>query len=136
MKPPFEAPFSRRGTLKIAAAPTGGAAAAQGAGADVALLALCAEWRRAMDRNAAVVDRLACRLERDWSDEDHAQWDETGEAVSDLQDRVFAAKATTLAGIKAKAGVLDRMAGAYGIPAPEEAAASLVADVLALGGAA
>lgn len=105
-------------------------------GADAELVALCAAWRQAMDRNAAVVDRLARMHECDWSEEDHAEWDETGEALSEIEDRVFEAKAANLAGIRAKAGVLEYMAAAFGIPAQPEQAASLVADVLAFGGAA
>ena len=100
--------------------------------ADTELLQICADWRRAMDINGAVVDRLSQVLTRDWSDDDHAEWNETGEALSDAEERVFETKATTLAGVKAKAGVLDYMAETYGIPAEPEYAASLVADVLAL----
>lgn len=135
---------SRRGLLMSAAAtaaavPTVAAAVAVPAavaGADADLIGLCADWRRAMNRNAVVVDRLSDMHERDWSEEDHADWNETGEAVSDLERRVFETRATTLAGVKAKAGVLDRMAELYGIPAEPEYAASLVADVMALTGGA
>ena len=132
---------SRRACLSGAAvfgAAIGGASSCQPAsaadGADAGLIALCAEWRRAFDREKAVTDRLACKLEKDWSDEEGALWDEVQDAVAELEHRVFATKATTLAGIKAN--VLDYLDAAAGIPAPSEHAASLVADVLALGGAA
>ena len=133
---------SRRGLLKIAAtaaalAPVGAAASqAQDAGADAELLALCADWRRAFDREAVVLDRLGYKHDTDWSDEDRALIAEVQGDVYDLEDRVFATKATTLAGIKAKAGVLEYLDTAAGIPAEREYAASLVADIMALGGAA
>lgn len=105
-------------------------------GSDAELIQLCAAWREALDREMAVTDRLGRMMERDWSDADHALFDEAGGAVSELEGRVFGTKATTLAGIKAKAGVLDYLDAAAGIPAEPHQAASLVADVLAFGGAA
>lgn len=109
---------------------------ASAAGADAELLALCAAWRRAFDREAAVTDRLACKFEKDWSGEEAALWHAVQDAVSELERRIFATRARTMAGVRAKAGVLAHLDAAAGIPAEREQAASLVADVLALGGAA
>ena len=122
---------SRRGTMKLAARPVAAAT-----GADAELIALCAEWRRAFDRDMAVTDRLACMHEKDWSDEDRALNHEVHDDVNELEDRVFETKARTMAGVKAKAGVLAYLDAAAGIPAPAEYAASLVADILALRGTA
>lgn len=124
------------GGLAAAAAVASCQPAHAAAGADARLIADCAAWREAMDREMAVTDRLGRMMERDWSDADHALFDEAGDAVSELEGRVFGTKATTLAGIQAKAGVLDYLAAAAGIPAEPDHAASLVADVLAFGGAA
>ena len=106
------------------------------AGADAGLVALCAAWRRALAREMAVTDRLFATHERDWSDADRDLFDEVGADVSDLERRVFGTRATTLAGIKAKAGVLGHLSAAAGVPTEPEQAASLVADVLAFGGGA
>ncbi len=40
----------------------------------------------------AVVDRLARMHECHWSDEDHALWDGSQDAVSELEERVFEAE--------------------------------------------
>ena len=105
------------------------------AGADAELLELCAAWRRAFDREMAVLERLGRMLERDWSDEDRASLAEASAEVYRLEDLVFDTPATTLAGVKAKASVLDYLDAAADIPAEREYAASLVADIMALGGA-
>jgi hypothetical protein len=134
---PAEMPFRRAlltGTAGAAAAlsPFAVARPVHGAEADAGLIALCAAWRQALDVNAVVVDRLSNMHERDWCEADRAEWDETGEAAADLEDRVAETRATTMAGVRAKAAVLDYMAEAYGVPCPAECAASLVADLVGL----
>lgn len=99
---------------------------------DAALLALCVQWERAIARNAEVVGRLACRLECDWTPAECAEWDASHALADALQDSVTETRAATVAGVRAKASVLRRMAELDGIPCPEECAASLVADLTGL----
>ena len=133
-----DATSSRRRLLKIAAtaaaaAPMGGAALpAPSADPDAELVALCAAWRRAFDREKAVTERLFRMHQRHWSAADRDLLDAVEADVHELERRVFGARAVTLAGAKAKAGVLAHLDAAAGIPAEPEQAASLVADIVAL----
>lgn len=99
---------------------------------DAALLALCVQWERAIDRSSEVVGRLACRMESDWTAAERAEWDASHALADALQDSVTGTRAATVAGVRAKASVLRRMAETDGIPCPEECAASLVADLVGL----
>ena len=104
-------------------------------GTDTELLELCAAWRQAADRLIPVADRLAGMLERDRSEDDRVLDRELNSEVYALEQRIFGIKAATLAGLKAKAGVLDYLNTAMGISPTPEYAASLVTDIVALGSA-
>lgn len=105
-------------------------------GSDAELIALCAAYHRAYEHEAAIVRRLFEVKERDWSEEDRCAYEEAGAAECELRRRIFDTKATTLAGCKAKAGVVDLWfaTDADGdLHSPDDwPAASLVNDLLAL----
>ncbi|TDH58167.1 hypothetical protein E2C06_34090, partial [Dankookia rubra] len=76
---------------------------------DTELLELCAAWRQAVDRLIPIADRHAGMLDRDWSAADRVLKKEVEGEVFGLERRIFDTEAATLAGLKAKAGVLDYM---------------------------
>ena len=92
------------------------------------------EWRHRIHA-IETADRLADIFDADWSEDDRVLDRELNNEVCGLEQRIFGIEAATLAGLKAKAGVLDYMDTAMGIPANPEYAASLVADIMALGSA-
>ena len=125
----------RRALLTGAAAAlsAGAVVPARASGADKELLELCVAWRQAADRLIPVADRLAEVLDGDWSEDDRVLDRELNNEVCGLERRIFDIEAATLAGLKAKAGVLEYMDTAMGVPANPEYAASLVTDIVALG---
>ena len=111
------------------------APAARAIGADAELLAFCAAWRRAVDRFIPIVSHVGNFHEKDQSTADRALLEDAQDEVYGLEERIFSTEATSLAGLKAKAEVLDYMEAAMDVSATAEQAASLVADIKALGAA-
>ena len=127
----------RRALLTGAAAAlsAGAAAPVRASGADAELIELCAAWRQAADRLIPVEARLAEVLDGDLSEDDRVLDRELNSEVYALEQRIFGIEAATLAGLKAKAGVLDYLNTAMGVSPNLEYAASLVTDIMALGSA-
>ena len=115
-------------TGAVAALFAGAVAPAHASGPDKELIELCAAWRQTADRLANIFDA-------DWSEEDRVLDRELNNAVYGLERRIFDIKAATMAGLKAKVGVLDYMDTGMGISPTPEYAASLVTDFVALGSA-
>ena len=122
-------------TGAVAALSAGAVAPAHASGADKELIELCAAWRQAADRLIPVADRLAHLSDDDWSDYDRVLDRELNNEVYGLERRIFGIEAATLAGLKAKAGMLDYLNTAMGVSPNPEYAASLVTDFVALGNA-
>ena len=97
------------------------------------LIAFCAEWREAIDEYMPLVTRLDRVAEKDQPATDRARCDALDDDIHELEQIIFSTPAATLAGLKAKAGVLAFMGNEMGMPVDSPAAWSLVKDILALG---
>ena len=105
---------SRRGAMKLVALLAAGAGAAGAArpvaaapGADAELIAVCADWHRALAVEEEVSNRLSQVRECDWS-EDRRLYEEVGAAEADLLRLISDTRATSV-------GVAgERRAGAGG----------------------
>ena len=85
-----------------------------------------------------MINRLFHKHERHWTEAERDLYEQVENTEAELRRRIFDMKATTFAGIAAKAGVVDRFfAKVWGDPDtladPNDwPAASLVNDILAL----